>query len=65
MTEPDSRVIAPEDDRYNATLVARSDETDSLAYVTVKFDGPAVPFESGQYMTIGVMADGRLVQRPY
>ena len=65
MTEPDLRVIAPDDDRYNATLVARSDETDSLAYVTVKFDGPAVPFESGQYMTIGVMADGRLMQRPY
>ena len=65
MTAPDLRVIAPEDDRYNATLVARSDETESLAYITVKFDGPAVPFESGQYMTIGVMADGRLVQRPY
>ncbi len=65
MTEPDLRVISPEDDRYNATLVARADETESLAYVTVKFDGPSVPFESGQYMTIGVMADGRLVQRPY
>ncbi len=65
MTEPDLRVIAPDDDRYNATLIARSDETDSLTYVTVKFDGPGVPFESGQYMTIGVMADGRLVQRPY
>ena len=65
MTEPDLRVIAPEDDRYNATVVARSDETESLAYITVKFDGAGVPFESGQYMTIGVMADGRLVQRPY
>ncbi len=65
MTELDVRSIAPEDDRYNATLVRRRDETDSLAYVSVKFDGPPVPFESGQYMTIGVMADGRLVQRPY
>ncbi|TAL08105.1 MAG: hypothetical protein EPO00_07740 [Chloroflexota bacterium] len=65
MTGPDLRVIAPEDDRYNATLVARSDETESLGYFTIKFDGPAVPFESGQYMTIGVIADGRLVQRPY
>ena len=65
MTEPDLRLIAPDDDRYNATLIGRSDETDSLTYVTVKFDGPGVPFESGQYMTIGVMADGRLVQRPY
>ncbi|MBI2762611.1 MAG: hypothetical protein HYX54_02480 [Chloroflexi bacterium] len=65
MTGPDLRVIAPDDDRYNATLVARTDETASLAYITVKFDGPGVSFESGQYMTIGVMADGRLVQRPY
>jgi ferredoxin-NADP reductase len=65
MIEPDLRAVAPEDDRYNATLVARSDETDSLGYFTVKFDGAGVPFESGQYMTIGVMADGRLVQRPY
>ena len=65
MTEPDLRAIAPDDERYNARLVARSDETESLAYVTVKYDGPGVPFESGQYMTIGVMADDRLVQRPY
>ena len=65
MTEPDLRTIAPDDERYNASLVARSDETESLTYVTVKFDGQGTPFESGQYMTIGVMADGRLVQRPY
>ncbi len=65
MTEPDGPMIAPDDDRYNATLLARSDETESLGYFTVKVDGVAVPFESGQYMTIGVMADGRLVQRPY
>ena len=65
MIDPDPRVIAPDDDRYNATLTARRDETESLAYVTVKFDGAGVPFECGQYMTIGVMVDGRLVQRPY
>ena len=28
-------------------------------------DGEATPFEAGQYMTIGVMVDGRIVQRPY
>ncbi len=50
---------------YNARLVRREDETDSLAYVWVRFDGDATPFEPGQYMTIGVFADGRLVQRPY
>ncbi|MBI2776661.1 MAG: hypothetical protein HYX57_05260 [Chloroflexi bacterium] len=63
--EPAPRVIAADDDRYNARLVARSDEADSLAYFTVKYDGDGVPFLPGQYMTIGVMANGRLVQRPY
>jgi ferredoxin/flavodoxin---NADP+ reductase len=31
----------------------------------VKFDGDPTPFEPGQYMTIGVFVDGRIVQRPY
>jgi ferredoxin/flavodoxin---NADP+ reductase len=61
----DLRVIAPEHEQYNAALVARSDETESLGYFVVRFDGQATPFASGQYMTIGVFADGRLVQRPY
>ena len=65
-TERDGRVIAPDDDRYNARLVARLDETESLGYFSVRFDdATGVPFEPGQYMTIGVFADGRLVQRPY
>ncbi|HEV7810487.1 MAG TPA: FAD-binding oxidoreductase [Candidatus Limnocylindrales bacterium] len=50
---------------YNASLVRREDETDSLAYFWVRFDGDPTPFEPGQYMTIGVMAGGRIVQRPY
>jgi ferredoxin-NADP reductase len=69
MIEPDLRVIAPDDERYNARLIARADETDSLTYVTVKFDGEATPFEAGQYMTIGVFTETelgpRIVQRPY
>jgi ferredoxin--NADP+ reductase len=67
MTETaiDRRAIAPADDRYNASLVRRDDETESLAYFWIRFDGEATPFVPGQYMTIGVMADGRLVQRPY
>ena len=66
MTIPeDTRVIQPESERYNAELVSRRDETDDLAYFVVRFRGEPVPFEPGQYMTIGVFADDRLVQRPY
>ena len=59
------RVIDPAAPVYNARLVRREEETDSLAYFWVRFDGEATPFETGQYMTIGVMVDGKLVQRPY
>ena len=57
--------IDPAAPQYNASLVRREDETDSLAYFWVRFDGDPTPFEPGQYMTIGVMVDGRIVQRPY
>jgi len=69
MTEPSlavpPRVIEPEHEVYNASLVKRIDETESLAYFWVRFDGEPTPFEPGQYMTIGVMVDGKIVQRPY
>jgi ferredoxin/flavodoxin---NADP+ reductase len=61
----DPRVIEPVAEQYNATLVRRVDATDSLASFWVRFDGEPTPFEAGQYMTIGVMVDGRIVQRPY
>jgi len=61
----DTRVIAMDAEQYNATLIRRVDQTDDLAYFWVKFDGDATPFEPGQYMTTGVFADGKLVQRPY
>ena len=61
----DTRVIEPEAPQYNATLIRRVDQHESLAYFWVRFDGDATPFEPGQYMTIGVMVDGRIVQRPY
>ena len=61
----DTRVIDPTAPQYNATLVRRVDETHDLAYVWVRFDGEPTPFEPGQYMTIGVMAGERIVQRPY
>jgi ferredoxin-NADP reductase len=70
--ELDERVILPEAPQYNASLVARTDETDSLGYFTVRFDGEPTPFEAGQYMTIGVFVEDpttptgtRIVQRPY
>jgi len=50
---------------YNARLVRREDATESLGSFWVRFDGDPTPFEPGQYMTIGVMVDGKLVQRPY
>jgi ferredoxin/flavodoxin---NADP+ reductase len=67
MTELSAPVpgIDPEAAQYNARLVRREDETDSLAYFWVRFDGDPTPFEPGQYMTIGVMVDGRISQRPY
>ena len=72
MLELHERAIEPEAPQYNAALVSRTDETESLGYFTVKFDGEATPFEPGQYMTIGVfVADPstptgtRIVQRPY
>ena len=61
----DMRLISPEEEHYNATLVKREDDSDSLARFWVRADGPAVHFEPGQYMTIGVYADDRLYQRPY
>ena len=64
-TVDDTRVIAPEHQLYNASLVRREDETESLAYFWVRFDGDPTPFEPGQYMTIGAVVDGKMVQRPY
>ena len=63
--ELDSRVIDAEAPVYNARLVRREDESESLAYFWVRFDGEPTPFEPGQYMTIGVMVEGKMVQRPY
>ena len=60
----DPRVIDAEAPQYNARLIRRVDETDSLAYFFVRFDGEPTPFEPGQYMTIGVMVEGKLIQRP-
>ncbi|HEU4571801.1 MAG TPA: FAD-binding oxidoreductase [Candidatus Limnocylindrales bacterium] len=67
MTLPidDTRVIEADAPQYNATLVRREDQTEDLAFFWVKMDGDATPFEPGQYMTTGVLADGKILQRPY
>jgi ferredoxin--NADP+ reductase len=57
--------IARDAPQYNARLVRRVDDNESLARFWVRFDGDPVPFLSGQYMTIGVVAGERIVQRPY
>jgi ferredoxin-NADP reductase len=61
----DPRVVDADAPVYNASLVRRVDETESLAYFWVRFNGEPTPFEPGQYMTIGVVVDGKLIQRPY
>jgi ferredoxin/flavodoxin---NADP+ reductase len=63
--DEDTRVIEPAAEMYNATLVKRVDLTPDLAYFWVRMDGEATPFEPGQYMTTGVVTDGKLLQRPY
>jgi len=63
--DEDQRVIDPDAPAYNATLVRREDLTPDLAYFWVRFDGQPTPFEPGQYMTTGVVTDGKLLQRPY
>lgn len=60
-----TRPIEADAPAYNARVVARTDMHESLAYVWVRFDGEPTPFAPGQYMTIGVFVDGRIVQRPY
>ncbi len=59
------RQVAADDERYNASLVRREDFTDALASFWVRFDGEPTSFEPGQYMTIGVFVDAKIVQRPY
>ena len=59
------RPIASESRFYNARVTRRVDLTESLAFIWVSFDGDIVPFEPGQYLTIGLESNGKLVQRPY
>ena len=57
--------IATESTYYNARLTRREDMNESLGLFWVTFTGEPVAFEPGQYLTIGVESNGKLVQRPY
>jgi ferredoxin-NADP reductase len=61
----DTRPIATESRFYNAKLIRREDLTDALAIFWVRFDGEPLSFEPGQYLTIGVESNDKLIQRPY
>ena len=49
----------------NATLIRRVDLTPSVARFVVRRDGPAALHVAGQYLALGIWADGRPLQRPY
>jgi ferredoxin--NADP+ reductase len=61
----EERPIAESSPHYSATLARRVDLTESLAFMWVRSDGEPIPFEAGQYLTIGVESGGKLIQRPY
>jgi ferredoxin-NADP reductase len=61
----EERPIAESSPHYTATLARRVDLTESLAFIWVRSDGEPIPFEAGQYLTIGVESGGKLIQRPY
>ncbi len=56
------RQVAPE---YNATLVKRVDHTPDLATFWIRLDGDPIAFRAGQFITIGIVANDRIWQRPY
>lgn len=58
-------MIGAESPQYNAVITRRRDLTDGLTFLRVRSDDGPRPFVAGQYLTVGLVADGRLVQRPY
>lgn len=49
----------------NATIVLRHDFTESMAHFTMELDSGLGTFRPGQYVSLGVVEGGALVQRPY
>lgn len=72
-TSTDARGAAtPQPDRLvrsdlapNATLVERIDLTPAISRFVVRPDDGVARFEPGQYLALGLMVEGRLLQRPY
>lgn len=65
LADVDEAPIAADSERYNAVLTKRGDLSDALAFLWVQMEGDSLQFEPGQYLTIGVESNGRIVQRPY
>ena len=49
----------------NATLAARKDVTATLAVFVVVLDRPLPGYRPGQYVSLGIVDGGELIQRPY
>jgi ferredoxin-NADP reductase len=49
----------------NATMVVRTELTDSMAVFGIVLDSPAAGFKPGQYVSMGVIDEGTLLQRAY
>ena len=49
----------------NAVITAREDLTDTVACFRVRPDDPLPPIRPGQYLALGLILNGRVLQRPY
>ena len=49
----------------NATLLTREDVTESMAAFTLALDEPMASYRPGQYVSLGIVSEGALIQRPY
>jgi len=49
----------------NATMATRVELADSMAVFGIVLDQPMIGFKPGQYVSLGVLRDGALLQRPY
>lgn len=49
----------------NATMATRVELANSTAVFGIVLDNPLIGFKPGQYVSLGVLRDGSLLQRPY
>lgn len=62
---PGPRLARPDVASPNATIVARDDISSTVAAFRLRPDDGVPAFRPGQYLALGVLADGRPLQRPY